>query len=83
MNSDPEIGTILICALRYCVGRQTYMPGLVIDWAKRHWDAIHSNDQNLIKKEVEEIFEKDHYLGDRCDIETWENFRDWLSSGDD
>ena len=76
MKEDPETGTILICALRYCVGRQTYMPGLVIDWAKRHWEELKPNDQNPIKKEVEEIFESDRYLGDRCDIETWLNFRE-------
>ena len=29
---DDFFGTILNCAVRYAIGRQTYMPGLVIDF---------------------------------------------------
>lgn len=29
---DNDFGTILNCAVRYACGRQTYMPGLVIDF---------------------------------------------------
>lgn len=28
---DDFFGAVLNCALRYCIGRQSYMPGLVID----------------------------------------------------
>lgn len=28
---DDFFGAVLNCAVRYCIGRQTYMPGLVID----------------------------------------------------
>ena len=30
--SDQDFGCVLICAVRYAIGRQTYMPGLVIDF---------------------------------------------------
>ena len=29
---DERFGAILNCAVRYCKGRQSYMPGLVIDF---------------------------------------------------
>lgn len=29
---DDDFGAVLNCAVRYAVGRQTYMPGLVIDF---------------------------------------------------
>lgn len=29
---NDDFGAVLICALRYCIGRQTYMPRLVIDY---------------------------------------------------
>ena len=29
---DKDFGAVLNCAIRYCIGRQTYMPGLVIDF---------------------------------------------------
>lgn len=28
---DDFFGAVLNCAVRYCIGRQSYMPGLVID----------------------------------------------------
>lgn len=29
---DEDFGAVLNCAVRYCLGRKTYMPGLVIDY---------------------------------------------------
>ena len=29
---DEDFGAILICAVRYCLGRHTYMPGLIIGY---------------------------------------------------
>ena len=29
---DDNFGAVLNCAVRYCIGRQTYMPKLVIDF---------------------------------------------------
>lgn len=29
---DPDFGTVLNCAVRYAIGRETYMPGLVIGY---------------------------------------------------
>lgn len=33
---DNYFGTICLCAMRYALGRQTYMPGLVQDFIKAH-----------------------------------------------
>ena len=30
--SDDNFGAVLNCAVRYAIGRRTYMPGLVIDY---------------------------------------------------
>lgn len=29
---DDDFGAVLTCAIRYCFGRQTYMPGLIMDY---------------------------------------------------
>ena len=29
---DDDFGAVLNCSVRYCLGRQSYMPGLVIDY---------------------------------------------------
>ena len=31
---NEDFCTILICAIRYCLGRQTYMPSLVTDFIR-------------------------------------------------
>ena len=32
--TDDDFGAVLNCAVRYAIGRQTYMPGLVIDFIR-------------------------------------------------
>ncbi|MHC5897563.1 hypothetical protein [Nostoc sp.] len=78
MESDSDTGAIVICALRYCFGRRTYMPSLVVDWTKRHWLSLSKKDQAVIVRDVEEAFTSHRSLGDSCDIETWTAFRVWL-----
>lgn len=75
---DIETGAIALCALRYCVGRRTYMPSLVIEWVKRHWHEIAANDHITIKEEIAEVISKNMFLGDDCDIQTWHSFYEWL-----
>lgn len=79
MQQDQDIGTILICALRYCMGRKTYMPSLVIDWAKRHWDEIHRNDQKTIYRDLDKAIKSGQNMGHECDVQDWMDFREWLA----
>lgn len=39
MNQD-DFGTLCICAIRYCHGRQTYMPDLVREIIKPHLSEL-------------------------------------------
>lgn len=53
--SQEAFGTLCICALRYCHGRQTYMPGLV---------------QRIIRPHLREIDDKDlAVMIDDCDFQ--------------
>lgn len=78
IESDHETGAVVICALRYCLGRRTYMPSIVVDWTKRHWAKLAANDQNVIRRDLDEAIASQRYLGDDCDIETWLSFHQWL-----
>lgn len=54
---DEDFGAVLNCAIRYCLGRQSYMPSLVIDYirpllpylsrrtVKVMWNDVRSADQ--------------------------------------
>ena len=43
--ADDNFGTVLNCAVRYAIGRRTYMPGLVIDFITPL--IPHLNDKTL------------------------------------
>lgn len=46
--SQEDLGTLCICALRYCHGRKTYMPSLVQGIAKTHLSKISTKDLHVM-----------------------------------
>jgi len=89
--NDKYFGTICLCALRYALGRQTYMPGIVQNFIRAHISEI---DQSSIKVMIRDIDEADKFriyntpggnimtidgLGDtKIDRPGWERLRDFL-----
>lgn len=43
-----DLGTLLICAVRYCFGRKTYMPSVVQDICRKHLQEISDKDLQVI-----------------------------------
>lgn len=37
MEFDRDTGLVAVCAIRYCMGRMTYMPSTIVDWVKKYW----------------------------------------------
>ena len=74
-----------MAALRYALGRHTYVPGAVQDWISLHWDSLDSNTKTVIVRDVfEHLYDEyrkdlgenspfDSPFGD-YDTKTWENF---------
>ena len=52
IKSD-DFGTLAICALRYCMGRQTYMPGAVRDVVKPHLRDMDDRDIKVMWEDCE------------------------------
>lgn len=80
--SQEDFGTLCICALRYCHGRQTYMPSLVQRIVMAHFKDLSDRDLKVIADD--EQFQSDMSLwGDYCDLVDWKNFyqtlREWQS----
>lgn len=42
--TQEDFGTLCICAIRYCQGRQTYMPSLVRDIVRPHLKELDDRD---------------------------------------
>lgn len=90
---DKDLGTIVICAVRYAIGRQTYMPGLVQDFVMRHPEIVDKRVKSVI---LEDIRIADHFtkykrsdgsemvmdgLGDtKIDRPGWLKFKAWLEN---
>ena len=88
---DEDIGTIAVCAVRYALGRETYMPGLVQDFVMRHPDIINENARTVMLRDIEEADHiREYTLSDgkamkidglgstTIDRPGWLRFRDWL-----
>lgn len=73
INKDFE--TILLCAVRYAIGRQTYMPSLVIDYITPLLPYLTDNTLRLIANEITEYEGYEGGLGDeKIDKPYWEQF---------
>ena len=73
---DKNFETILLCAIRYAIGRRTYIPSLVIDYITTLLPYL---SEDLLKLIANEITEHDTYeggLGDeKIDRPYWLNFK--------
>lgn len=66
-----DFGTLAICAIRYCHGRQTYMPDLVRDIIKPHLHDLSDKDLGVMIEDCE-YQERMHLYGDeRIDKPGW------------
>ena len=85
---DEHLNAVLICAVRYCIGRQSYMPGLVQEWIMRHEDLLTQQTMEIMIRDIDEADRIHHYdkfdidgLGDtKIDRPGWEKFREWLKT---
>lgn len=51
--SQEDFGALAVCAIRYCHGRQTYMPSLVQDICKAHLKEFSDNDIGVMLNDCE------------------------------
>lgn len=85
-------GSIMVtCALRYSLGRMTYVPGAVQDWIKTYWHNLDSNTKFVIVRDVfdylyHEYKSKEEKYFSGYDLQEWEKFaidRYWALSYDE
>ena len=72
---NADFGTVLNCAVRYAIGRRTYMPGLVIDFIHPLLPFIDDNTLWVLDKDIEEAARIS--LGDPIiDEPVWKSFHE-------
>lgn len=70
--SDDDFGTVLNCAIRYCLGRRTYMPGLVTSYIRPLLPFLNDKTLDVMKRDIDE--QGKFGYGHECDYETWASF---------
>lgn len=58
--SQEDFGALAICAIRYCHGRQTYMPSLVQSICKAHLKEFSDNDIGVMLIDCERMNDFDY-----------------------
>ena len=72
---DKTFESILICAVRYAIGRQTYIPSMVIDYITPLLPYLSDNALRLIANEITEHGAYEGGLGDeKIDRPYWKQF---------
>jgi len=71
--SDDFFGAVLNCAVRYCLGRQSYMPGLVMDFIRPLLPHLSNKTLWCMEKDIIEQ-EKYGYGDPRIDEPAWRTF---------
>ena len=67
--------TILLCAVRYAIGRETYMPSLVIDYITPLLPYLSEDVLKLIANEIVQHYTYEGALGDeKIDKPYWIDF---------
>ena len=88
---NEHFGIICLCAMRYALGRQTYMPGLVQDFIRAHIGEIDSGTIEIMIRDIDTADKiKAHMMSDghilsmdglgdtKIDRPGWERFRAFL-----
>lgn len=69
--SDEDFGAVLNCAIRYCIGRETYMPSLVIEFIRPLLPYVSNKALDCFERDIREI----DYFGDfEIDKSLWIKF---------
>ena len=78
-NCDTNGSIMVVAALRYSLGRMTYVPGAVQDWIRTHWNDLDSNTKYNIIKDVFDYLQDEYdpnkeKLFGGYDLKEWEKF---------
>ena len=66
-----DFGTLAICAVRYCHGRQTYMPDLVRDIVRPRLKELSDKDLNVMIEDCDFQERMNLYGNERIDKPGW------------
>lgn len=85
-DEDNDFGNIMIMALRYALGRRTYVTSEVPDFIKQNKAHLSDINKTVMIKDIEEYLdsrEKGLITDDECDKSSFVNLLKFLKIGDE
>lgn len=72
--ANDDFGAICNCAVRYCLGRRSYMISLVCGYITLLLPELTDKTLDCFERDIAERKRTGFYFGDFCDYETWDAF---------
>ena len=82
LKLDYVLRDMIISALRYALGRRTYITAETSEFIVENKAIIDSRMKQVMLRDLKEYFErrnKSFISDDKCDYEVWVNLYNWLS----
>lgn len=88
--NDGDTQLIILSAVRYAMGRQTYIVSVTCDWVRHHWNIIDDRTRELIKRDINEAIAEHNRkgqndgapwtgrLGMEMDYKDWVKLSEWI-----
>lgn len=72
--ASDDFGLVCNCAVRYCLGRRSYMPSLVCGYITPLLPELTDKTLDCFERDITERKRTGFDFGDSCDYETWNAF---------
>lgn len=76
--SENDFATLAICAIRYCYGRQTYMPSMVQDIVRPYLKEVSDKDLHVMIQDCDYQERFNLYGSETVDRPGWIKWREGL-----
>lgn len=73
-----DLDTLILCAVRYSIGRQTYMPSLVQRITLTHLEQVSPGTKVTLAREIDDHIRMYKHAGSEEDTKEWLLFKDKL-----
>lgn len=72
--TNDDFGSVCNCAVRYCLGRRSYMSSLVCGYITPLLPKLTNKTLDCFERDIAERKRTGFGFGDSCDYETWDAF---------
>lgn len=71
IKNDEDFGTVLVCAVRYALGRRTYMPSIVTDFVKSVSGGLSVRTLTIIRNDIRAAKDRNMLGDENIDAPVW------------